>query len=372
MKYRSILSIVAVVLFGCELETVNDPLPNMDAEPGSSAGGEGGLACDAGAKRCLGCVESSDCSAASPVCIDGVCAACQESAQCPPSAPVCSASHACTGCTGKADCAERDATPVCDVAGGACVACTAGDGAACAAGGQVCLTGGTECVACNADTDCALAGKARCDTVRHECVACETSEQCAHVTAGSDSDLDVCNAGTCVACTPATETTECGATACDPDTLTCTGKNRDSVVACGTCRSDSECALHHKCIQVPFMGADSGYHCMLQASAPGGCPQPYQFSNFITVSSKSGAAPTPYCTHQNTVTTCEAILALTSGTACTAGTVQADCGQGALCGAEVGGTANKCTYACDGAAVCPGSSPCNQQSAGAHYCGGPP
>jgi len=357
----------------------NDKAPIAIAEGGidaaASTGVEGGVgtgkdssASTTGGGGDANSTTGADSSATGLDAGDGSTPECTTNPECPATDPKC-AERVCSSCTGPEDCTVRIATPACDSVSGDCVECTASDDAKCTADSKVCLTGGTSCVPCNTDTDCALPGKAKCDMDSHECVPCDDSKQCAHVTVGVDDNLDVCNAGTCVACTPATEPAECGSKACDPDTLTCTGKDRNSVATCGTCRSDSEClTTNHKCVQVPFMGVSSGYHCMLQVPG-GGCTLPPYQAAPLTATSKNGAASTQYCSHNTNVTTCEAILSLTSARACTAETAETLCGQGGRCEA-VNTAPNKCTYACSSDLECPGVTPCNEQSSGSPYCGG--
>jgi hypothetical protein len=173
----------------------------------------------------------------------------------------------------------------------------------------------------------------------------------------------VCNAGTCVACTPGTEAARCGETACDPETLTCTGTARGSLATCLPCRADSECRANRKCVPVPFKGAASGSYCMQEASSA--CAPPYYLP--LTAASKTSAQPSQYCVHNTATISCDAIVSLTSAKTCTAAS---ECGAGARC-ETVGVLANRCTYACVDSDDCPSNKACNEKNSDTPYCGGP-
>jgi hypothetical protein len=83
--------------------------------------------------------------------------------------------------------------------------------------------------------------------------------------------------------------------------------------------------------------------------------------------SASGASSEPYCGVDETVTTCEAVVALFDDDACA---TSADCGAPALddghCG-TVSGVANRCTYACGATAQCQSGFMCGAMG----YCGMP-
>lgn len=134
-----------------------------------------------------------------------------------------------------------------------------------------------------------------------------------------------------------------------------------------SCRADSECLSNRKCVPVPFMGAASGYYCMQEASVD--CALPYR-GTALKVASKSGAAPASYCAHNTSVTTCDAIVSLTSVKPCALATVETDCGKGARC-ERVGGASNLCTYACVNDLDCPSNAFCNEENSDTPYCGGP-
>jgi hypothetical protein len=314
---------------------------------------------DSGVLEDAGCRSGLDCPGPAPYCLaSGACVSCTEDGQCPAGTPSCVAGS-CTRCTGSSACARYAESSVCDGESGGCVTCTSAEPAACMSAGAVCKSGGTTCVACNTNAECTSASASRCEG--NACTACEADMDCTQV-----SGKPVCNGGTCVACTPSTEASRCGETACDPDTLTCTSTKRGSLATCVACRADSECLAGRKCVQVPFMGADSGFFCMQELS--GGCVNPYRIQ--LSATSKSGVGSAQYCAHNTDVTSCKGIVSLTSDKSCTGATEQADCGPGARC-ETVGGIANRCTYACSSDAVCPVDFACNEQSSASPYCGGP-
>jgi hypothetical protein len=331
--------------------------PSLDAQVDGGAGLDGS---SDGAPADAGCRTGQDCPMQTPYCLaSGACVACTEDSQCPATSASC-VGGSCRGCTSSGSCARFSQTPVCDAAPGQCVACTSGEAALCTGAGQVCASGGTTCVACNTNAQCPSASASVCAS--NACTSCMSDADCAHV-----SGAPVCNAGTCVACTPGTEAARCGETACDPETLTCTGTARGSLATCRACRADSECRANRKCVPVPFQGAASGFYCMQDASVD--CELPYRGAA-LRVSSRSGEAPSAYCAHNTAVTSCEAIVALTSDVACTTGSAETACGKGARC-ERVGGVSNRCTYACSVAGECPSFYACNEENSDTPYCGGP-
>jgi hypothetical protein len=87
--------------------------------------------------------------------------------------------------------------------------------------------------------------------------------------------------------------------------------------------------------------------------------------------SKSGGSAVQFCVHNTAVTTCEAVVSLTTLKSCSAATLENDCGRGARC-EQLGELANRCTYACVDNADCPSNKACNNRNTqSAHYCGGP-
>jgi hypothetical protein len=276
-----------------------------------------------------------------------------------------------TKCVTRSDCQDRSSTPACDLVSGACVECVLSNDSFCTSNGKVCNPSTFSCVECNTDADCAQPGKAKCDVATHQCVACTDNTQCAHVKVGDNDDLDICNAGTCVQCTPATETTECGATACDPEALSCTMTERGTLPVCRPCRADSECWAEHKCVEVPFKGMSSGYYCMPKVPITG-CQSPYRATQ-LTVRSKNDPSLADYCVHDTSSASCRAVLSMDSNSiACTPETAETACGPGARC-EKLGtsGSSLRCTYSCANSTLCNSFIKCGGPSTPT-FCGGTP
>ncbi len=107
---------------------------------------------------------------------------------------------------------------------------------------------------------------------------------------------------------------------------------------------------------------DGGY--CLRRKGNTDCTRPYRV--LITATSLSGQPAEEYCGINQALTTCDAVLDTTDDTGCTLAT---DCGapglNDGLC-QTVGGAANKCTYACETAAQCPGSQACTDDTPYCH------
>jgi hypothetical protein len=281
--------------------------------------------------------------------------------------PVCDPATAdCVECTKSSHCGGS--TPVCDTDSGTCVQCTAADTTACDGDTPVCDTSASQCVACNAASDCTSAGAARCHD--HACVACSTNEDCAHLTG-----TPLCDAGTCVQCTPADESA-CGDYSCNPATNSCTETPRGSVATCEPCLADSECVggdqsdPEKRCIPMNFQGtARDGGFCLKRFSA--GCDQPYKVP--LTEVSLSGAPSEAYCGIDEAVTRCEAVLDLLHSRACPDGLDSScgchrdengnclDAGLGGLC-RTVDMVSNQCTFPCDADNRCLPSLACSDSA----------
>ncbi len=249
-------------------------------------------------------------------------------------------------------------TPHCLLANETCVACLL-DGDCTGGAATRCEPTTHACVACLGASDCASATASRCDTTSHACAACAVNADCAHL-AGTG----VCEAGTCVVCS-VTDETACGANSCDPATHACTTTPRGSVTTCRACRADSECAsAMERCVPMQFMGASHGSYCLRQGAV--GCMRPYTVPTPARVTA-SGAAAAAYCGVDEDATTCEAVQALTSDTACTA---PGDCGASGLADGRcetVNLVANRCTYSCGLSSQCPSGANCGAGG----YCGSP-
>ena len=233
-----------------------------------------------------------------------------------------------------------------------------------------CLNDGT-CVECDEDEQCADPEASMCDTQKHECVACEGDEQCAHL---EETSLCSPTTNTCVQCTVADESA-CGANSCDPATNTCTTTPRASLNACEGCQADSECKTNFRCVPMEFQGqAREGGYCLKDSTVEGCTVNPYRAPSPARVS-LSGEEATVYCSINETLTTCEAVLDLNKDKDCTTAD---DCGvpglNDGLC-ETVSLSPNKCTYGCQNVADCNPSgtgSSCAGDAAGsaATYCGG--
>jgi hypothetical protein len=274
---------------------------------------------------------------------------------CPGTMHCLAATDTCVACLGNGDCGGT--TPTCDTADHTCVGCVIESDCT---GGSHCEATSQTCVACLDSTQCTTAAGARCDTSAHTCAACVDSTDCAHLTA-----TPICGSGgTCVQCTASNETA-CGANSCNPTTSTCTTTPRTTIATCHACVADSECmTAMDRCVPMQFMGASHGSYCLHPVSA--GCTRPFTVTSTARAST-SGVAAEPYCGVEETVTTCEAVLALVADTACT---TAADCGAGSLDDGRcvtVSGVMNRCTYSCGGAVQCPLGFMCGAMG----YCGSP-
>lgn len=210
------------------------------------------------------------------------------------------------------------------------------------------------CVECTANEHCTSAGASFCND-DNVCVPCSEATHCEHVRGEGDVSLDVCNAGTCVECTEATEAADCGGLACDGLTGRCTTtvRNRDT---CAECDSDTQCRLPMRCIPMNYAGAPTGRsYCMRPVSE--GCDVPYSVP-LDDRPSASGRPADDYCGINETNVTCEAVLAY--GQMCGAGGDADDCnGAGASrCGTLSGTLMNRCTYACTSPIQCVGMAAC--------------
>ena len=168
------------------------------------------------------CTQDSECEAAAPLCVNGLCAACtsaicdsperapfvvcdEETAQCTTqpcadnatcsskNAPVCTGDGVCGKCTADDDCKGHSALPFCHSASGACVQCV--DDTACPEGTKC---NDTACVEwqCTSDSECAngtvcnlMGGTSRFG----QCVECAENKHC-------NDTLPRCDSFVCVAC----------------------------------------------------------------------------------------------------------------------------------------------------------------------------
>ncbi len=289
-------------------------------------GAAGGPACDTVSHTCVACNVGSDCTAPLAACLDHACVRCDDRADCSAPTPACIA-NACVQCESRADCAAP--TP----------ACTS-----------------NACVQCEMNMDCPTAGASRC--AGSTCGMCIGDGDCTHM-AGNPR----CVAGTCRACTVATETTDCGLDSCNPVTNTCTGTRRGSRTTCLTCVTDSECGAGLTCGAVnPARGVTGNYCLPIRTST---CSRPYVEG--INGDITDLGAMVNYC--RSRTTTCEAVLHHStdqgSGTPRCGntpdGTSDDACGASSiadgLCRMSTAAL-NLCTYACGTDIDCPGGFPC--------------
>lgn len=83
--------------------------------------------------------------------------------------------------------------------------------------------------------------------------------------------------GSCVACLPESEETDCGAKSCHPTDFVCTTTDRDSLGRCAPCASSSECGLFDTgssmlrmgCALTEWVGGAAGQYCVVDYGATG-------------------------------------------------------------------------------------------------------
>jgi len=332
--------------------------------------------CDTTSMTCVACLNTGHCG--DEVCDTAThtCVTCTADEGCGVDTVCNVANRTCVECVGTLGCTSPE---VCADDGNTCVACNMDDD--CNSASLVCLTDGHTCVECNveddcdgteqckpstnecvqclADSDCTSAGAAKCNLTTNTCIPCDDNAQCTGVMDGATA-LGVCSSGTCVECTVADETA-CSGNSCNPATTRCTNTPLASRQPCEQCRADSECAGGvYDCVPMNFNGTPRpGGYC-LRRKGNTDCGRP--LSVLIAAVSLSGTAGMDYCGLDETLTTCEAVLARTTGVTCENGQGG---GNSALCGAPglddavcatVGGNDFRCTYPCSEVTECPGTS----------------
>jgi len=220
-------------------------------------------------------------------------------------------------------------------------------------------------VACLSGDDCTEQAAARCEA--GACVPCQDSGDCASVP-----NLPVCEVGACVECAAGDEGACSGSETCDLLQKSCSGAPAASLSTCEACTNDSQCQSGARCVPMDYQGAPHGYYC-LKLPAPT-CERPYSVA--INAPSLSGAPATDYCGIEESLSTCEAVLALVGGWYCTGtdgmcspteGGVEVPV-EGALC-RQVGLGLDRCTYGCSVANQCPATVTCGGTPAPT-WCGG--
>ena len=311
---------------------------------------------------CVECLDASHCTdPLRPFCLASNCVACEDAADCDATNPVCETpAQTCGDCTNRGHCLRYSDLPSCNVTTGQCVECDIPNQSAdcadtaltpaCSATGQ--------CVQCNNNSFCTAATASRCEG--NSCAPCMNNTDCGHI-AGRNR----CDGGRCVGCTVATENVDCGLKSCNPVTRMCSTIDQNSRDVCEPCVADSDCTQvmgTFRCIAMNYMGvARPGGYCM--RAAPG-CTRP--FGMLISRASLSGVAATNYCGVDETVTSCEAVNALRTGTGCPSGNASECMADGSVC-ATVGGFMNQCTYPCSAPTECLQSGP--GSSCGGSHCG---
>jgi hypothetical protein len=243
---------------------------------------------------------------------------CERSPQCAATTPVCH-DGSCIGCSNDMDCARLStvALPAC-AKGGACVECTTNNH---------CLN--PKKPVCGASDTCEG--------------PCTSDLDCEHTSTAWSTPHCELGEGKCVACIPgALEVEQCeNGNACDPVTMTCTGKPRKSVQNCFPCSTDTECATGLNCVATTSPQAPHEKYCVLRKDT-GACPN--QFSAKRMATSVLGVSA-PYCFPDEQLTTCEAVRAFS--TVCSG---PGTCPPGGLCEGTIGD--KRCTYECDGPSDC--------------------
>lgn len=224
------------------------------------------------------------------------------------------------------------------------------------------------CVECLGNEQCTDPGASRCNDA-NECVPCGSATDCEHVM-DEGANLRYCEsvegAARCVQCTLDTEGDDCGSFVCDPQTLRCTMTVRERAGTCQPCISDSHCAAaDDSCVPLSFDGTARGHYCLRNFSA--GCVRPFnvQLTGRMT---RSGVSGLSFCGIDESLTTCEAVIAALEGDSCPSGTAAECATEGAICG-TVTGLANVCSYPCDNSNQCPSGMTCPLVASA--YCGGP-
>jgi hypothetical protein len=209
-----------------------------------------------------------------------------------------------------------------------------------------------QCVECRGHDDCSDPAAAQCDATG-SCVPCTVDSQCVGTPAGPDGICDTDRTpATCVECL---STAQCPTNeSCNLLTGTCVPVVRFSQRTCAPCTNDDQCAddpWESRCVPMTFGEAFHGYYCLPEATAMA-CPQPYRGAG-ITVprTSIGGDGPRTYCAINESVTTCEAVLALVDERTCGADGTAPTCPLGGLC-RTLPGLGNRCTYQCGAPSQC--------------------
>jgi hypothetical protein len=328
----------------------------MDAAPPRDGAADASPGADADASRC-------DCKdATKPVCIESTtsCVECQEDKHCGGGKKCHVLTGTCVGCLKQSDCAGNAMASACNATSHSCVPCSNGVDSECSDVPDLHVCNAGQCVQCAGDRrEACSETKAGC-SASNMCEGCKLDADCTRFRKVCDEP-----AGACVACTPDSETAQCLGKSCNPATKACTQTNVRSVDECGKCTADSECKdADHRCVVMSYQGTQRGGYCMKRTAT--GCTPPYSVPH--TAGSLSGAAPESYCGFDQTLTSCEAILALLSDKMCAGGDAALCGGPGAVCGTLNTTLTNRCSYGCQASADCPSRFPC-PTSGSSRFCG---
>jgi hypothetical protein len=233
---------------------------------------------------------------------------------------------------------------------------------------------------CQADVDCKAPNLARCNTTTGECAPCESDDHCTGIR-DLPNDNNIClDDGTCVDCTPDTETTACeDNVSCNPSTNECTDTEIGSLLECDECVADSECgdgfgaSSAFRCIQLEYQGelfpTEGRGYCLKSVAEGGSCENPYRI--VIPRPSLSGEPVDDYCGINEELTTCPAIQALIADTPCDPENGDSDCPQPAGLCQELPGAVTRCTYRCESLVECitPGATCNTSLPEDVRYCG---
>jgi hypothetical protein len=203
--------------------------------------------CDTDAGACVQCLDDTQCSQPTPVCLAGFqqanrCVQCVLPSQCPDTSPGC-AFYQCGTCGGDTDCPTN--IPLCNDQNQCIASCVLSDG------GTSCATGGCDtttgfCVECVVDSNCTQPDAPYCATdidAGEYCVQCFNPNQCPTSSPG-------CGPFGCGSCWT---DVDCPATApfcsgdyqcvipCDGGTTCATGACDTDAGYCVQCVDDSDC-----------------------------------------------------------------------------------------------------------------------------------
>lgn len=191
------------------------------------------LACDPASRRCVECIDSTDCRAAGACDTTAkACVSCLMDADCPITSPVCkldgqkSAGNRCVDCTNDSQC--TGAAPACDAITNECTArCTAST--QCPAAAPVCNEAAQICVGCLSNGDCS-GPLSLCHPETSRCVECLDDSGCA--------EGEVCSSETraCVECSDNSQCVEATNARCQVEQSA-----GDARFTCGGCIDDRDC-----------------------------------------------------------------------------------------------------------------------------------